>query len=148
MRSLAAAAAAGLAILAAPASAGPDRFHYEDEIVRTLPHPAEVAETAYRIDRVLGALLDIDVAPIARAVDPYAPRGPATLRDMGHADDPYFEDRLRHTLYGTTAGLGAMMESFAALAPVVGHSLRDIEARVADAMARGGYRGYPVYPDY
>lgn len=147
MRSLAiAAAAAGLAILAAPAAAGPDRFHYEeDEIVRALPHPAEVAETAYRLDRVLGALLDIDVAPIARAVDPYAPPGPATLRDMGHADDPYFEDRLRHTLYGTTAGLGAMMESFAALAPVVGHSLRDIEARVADAMARGGY---PAYPDY
>lgn len=120
-------------------------------VAQALPHPGEIAEMGYAMDRVLGAVMDLDVGPIADAVDPYRrydPYAARTLRDMGSRDDPYFEDRMRHNVYGVTAGMGAMMQSFAALAPVLGRSIEDLQRNVDAAIYDHRARS-PYYPhDY
>ena len=86
------------------------------------------------LDRLLGALLTVDVGPIIDAADPYRRRPDygrpgRTLGALGSRDDPYFEDRLRSSIYGTTADIGRMMGAFAAAAPALARSLREIAAR-------------------
>lgn len=154
--------AAGAAALMSPALAQnpdpvPPPVHYgapsygEEagaRVARALPHPGEIAEMGYAMDRVLGAVMDLDVGPIADAVDPYrryAPHNaPRTLRDMAGRDDPYFEDRMRRDVYGVTAGMGAMVETLAALAPVLGRSIEDLQRNVDAAIHdhRGRAPGY------
>ena len=43
---------------------------------------------------------------------------PDVRGQIGRRDDPYFEERLRSSIYGTTADMGRMMEGFAAAAPL------------------------------
>ncbi|MFN3944143.1 MAG: hypothetical protein ACK4K7_04350 [Allosphingosinicella sp.] len=149
MRKLILAAASALAI-AVPGTAGAQIFHedMDDAIVAAIPPAERVEEYGHAMDRVLGAVLDLDIAPLADALDPYGRerryhRGERTVRDMAGRDDPYFEDRMRHSLYGVTANLGGMMEALAVVAPVMRRSLADLERNVEEAMREGRARGRP-----
>lgn len=126
MRKLLIASAA--ALLAGPAAAQPPSL----DVARALPSSAEVEAMAPALDRMVGALLSVDVGPVLDAADPYARRpgygAPGrTLRELGRRDDPYFEHRLRGSIYGTTAEMGRMMDAFAAAAPAFERSLRELE---------------------
>jgi hypothetical protein len=143
--------AASALALAVPAAAQSPIFHddLDSAIVAAIPPAEQVEDIAFAMDRVLGAVLDVDVGPIADALDPYGRHrayrgGPRTVRDMAGRDDPYFEDRMRHSLYGVTAGMGGMMEALAAVAPVMRRSLAELERNVGDAMReqRARERGY------
>jgi hypothetical protein len=133
--------AASALALAAPVAAQSPVFHdaLDEAIVAAIPPAEQVDEIAFAMDRVLGAVLDVDVGPIVDAVDPYRRhrgyhRGERTVRDMAGRDDPYFEDRLRHSLYGVTANMAGMMEALAVVAPVMRRSLADLERNVGEAM--------------
>jgi hypothetical protein len=138
-------AAAALAVAApafARAEAAAPVFHdgLDDAIVAAIPHPELVEEIGFGVDRMLGALLDVDVGPIVDAADPYRRgyghgRPGRTLREMGGRGDPYFEDRLRHNLYATTGAMGRIMDSMTVLAPAMRRSLGELERSMADAMA-------------
>ena len=135
--------AAAAAALAAPAVAQPAPDPLEEEIVRAIPPADEVEAMAPALDRAVGALLNVDVGPLIDAVDPYRRRRDygrpgRTLGDIGRRDDPYFEERLRSSIYGTTADMGRMMEGLAAAAPSLARSVRELE-RAMDA-AMGDYR--------
>ena len=113
------------------------------DIAQAIPPAEEVEAMGETMDRVLGAFLDIPIGPIVDAVeaaDPDARRArrhhprDRTLRDMASRDDPYFEDRMRDSIHGVTAGMGAMMEQIAVLAPVMRRSLGEMERNVAEAM--------------
>jgi hypothetical protein len=131
----AAAAAAAPAAAQGPAPSDP----LADEIVRAIPEPEQIEAMAPALDRLLGALLTIDVGPIIDAADPDR-RGPGygrpgrTLGALGSRDDPHFEDRLRSNIYGATRDMSRMMGAFAAAAPSLARSVREME-RALDAAA-------------
>jgi hypothetical protein len=129
--------AAAAAAATAPALGQPAPDPLEDEIVRAIPPQEEVEAMAPALDGMVGALLNVDVGPILDAADPYR-RRPGygrpgrTLGELGRRDDPYFEDRLRSSIYGATSDMSRMMGAFAAAAPGLAHSVREME-RAMDA---------------
>jgi hypothetical protein len=141
MRKLLIAAAAGAMFAATPALAQEEPVFEEDgyaEFEDVLPPGEEVEAMAPAIDNATGALLDVDVGPVIDAVDPYRRqrwRGRRTLGDLARRDDPYFDLRLRDSIYGTTAQLGRMMDAIAAATPAMRRSLYEME-RAIDRAAR------------
>jgi hypothetical protein len=109
--------------LAAPAAAQPAR-------------PGEkIAAMAPAIDRSTQALLDLDIGPLLDAARPYGARGRhRTLRDMARRDDPYFEQRLRGQIYGTTAGMARMADAIAAAEPALRRSIGEMEREIDAAI--------------
>jgi len=102
-----------------------------------LPHPGEVREIAGAMDRLVGAVMDLPIGGIARAVDPYGasnvPPG-ATVRDMATRDDPYAEARIRGGIQGATRGVGAMSEALARAVPVLQRSFEQVSRDLERAM--------------
>lgn len=131
---LAACIAAILAV--SPAAAHPAD---DEDSARPLPSSRDIAAMAPVLDRMMGALLDVDVGPVVDAVDPYA-RHPGygrpgrSLGALGRSRDPYFDRRWRDALYGSTAEIGVMMDSFTAAAPALRRSLREVENSIAGAI--------------
>jgi len=88
---------------------------------------------------MVGALLEVDVGPVMDAADPYA-RHPGygrpgrSLGALGRSRDPWFDRRWRDALYGSTAEIGVMMDSFAAAAPALRRSMREVENSIAGAV--------------
>lgn len=91
------------------------------------------------LDRVTGALLDVDVGGIIDAADPYA-RRPGygrpgrTVGALARRRDPYFDARLRASIYGGTAQAARMMDAFAAAMPALRHSLDQARAALGTAI--------------
>lgn len=134
--------AAAAAALSAPAVAQP-ADPLEEDIRRAIPPAEQVEAMAPALDRAVGALLDVEVGPLIDAVDPYRRhpdygRRGRTLGELGRRDDPYFEERLRSSIYGTTEGMSRVMDSLAASAPALARSVRELE-RAMD-IALGAYR--------
>ena len=151
-------ALAASTLLAAPAAAHDPAVDAEIEarVAASLPSGREIEAIAPVLDRSVDAMLELDVGPLLDAADPYA-RRPGygrpgrTLRRMGRRNDPYFEARLRDSIYGSTAELGRMMDSIAVAAPAFTRSLlemqRGIEAAVDDYHRRRGERYDPYHED-
>lgn len=107
-----------------------------------VPSGAEIEAMAPALDRVTGALLDVDVGGIVDAADPYARhpdygRAGRTVGAMARRRDPYFDARLRASIYGGTARAARMMDAFAAAMPALRQSLD--QARVAIGTAIDDY---------
>ena len=99
------------------------------------PSGAEIEAIAPALDRATGAMLNIDVGPLLDALDPYGRHaGPRTLGDIARRDDPYFEQRLRGRIYGTTAAMARMADAFAAAEPALRRSLFEIEREIENAV--------------
>ena len=157
------AAAVAAAAFAAPAFAQPPAYAdpIEQEIERAIPPAEQVEAMAPTLDRMMGVLLNVDVGPLIDAADPYR-RHPGygrpgrTIGVMGGNGDPYFQDRMRSSLYGATADMGRMMQAFRSAAPGLARSMREMEGALGTAM--GDYRrrdeapppewsDKPPYPD-
>lgn len=143
---------AALAI-AGPASAEPVFTPEMDkDIARAIPPAEEVEAAAETVDAVAGAVLDVPIGPLVDAIeraDPYrrgGRRGPheRTVGDLARRDDPYFEERLRESIYRVTADMAVTMQQVALAAPEMRRALADIERSVerarAEARARHGRR--------
>ncbi len=134
---LIAAAAAAFAAPAFAQAAAPDPL--EDEIRRAVPAADEVEAMAPALDRSVGALMSVDVGPILDAADPwhrrpgFGRRG-RTIGALAGRDDPYFEERVRSSLYGATADIARMMNAFGAAAPALARSLREVERAMGAAI--------------
>ena len=147
-----------IAAAAALACAGPGAAHPQSEadreIVRSIPHPAEIEAVGETLDRTLGAVLDIPIGPLVDAIDRADPRGRPyrrygrhdTVRDVASGGDPYFEDRLRDQIAGVTVGMGVMAEELAVVAPqmrrVIDEAADNIDRAIRDSRERREY-GYP-----
>jgi hypothetical protein len=137
MHRLLIAAAAAFAAPAFAQGAAPDPL--EDEIRRAVPPADEVEAMAPALDRSVGALMNVDVGPILDAADPWR-RRPGygrpgrTIGALAGRDDPYFEERVRSSLYGATADISRMMHAFGAAAPAIARSLREVERAMGAAI--------------
>ena len=128
---------------AAPVAAQPYHDPRDDEIVRRLPPPQEIDRIGDAIGAATDALMDVDVGPVADAVDPYHRRyrygRRETLGDLAARRDPYARERMRGEIGAVTVGLGAAVGQMAVLTPVLRQSLEDATRRIEDAVARGRY---------
>ncbi|HST35589.1 MAG TPA: hypothetical protein VLK25_03040 [Allosphingosinicella sp.] len=146
MRKLLIAVAAGAVFAANPALAQDDPIFDDEpyaEVEDALPPGEEIEEMAPAIDGAAGALLDVDVGPVLDAADPYRRhhwRGRRTLGDLARRDDPYFDARLRDSIYGTTAELGRMMDAIAAATPAMRRSFYEMERAIDRAAQDYRYR--------
>jgi hypothetical protein len=121
----------------------------DDDIVRRLPPPREVERIGDSIGDATEALMDVDVGPLADALDPYHRRyrygHRETIGDLAGRRDPYARERIRGEIGAVTVGLGAAVEQMAVMTPILRRSLEDSVRRMDDAIARGRasyQRGY------
>ena len=124
-----------LLALAAPAAAQPDRDDVmERDIARALPSPGELAATGDLLSRIMGAMLDVEIGGVMQAIDPAArPRPGETLGDLARRDDPYFEERMHHSVGATIETMDDVMADVAILAPRLLRSLDDFSRNIEDA---------------
>jgi len=149
--------AAGLVCLAAPAAAQPRHPAPNPppptRLDRRLPPPGEVERYGAMIERLTDALLDVDVGPVADAIDPYRRydprRGPDSLGELATRRDPYARRRLHAEIEDTTAGLGAATRQLRTMAPLVAMAIADTRRRIDDAVRDSRIRRERDYgPDY
>jgi hypothetical protein len=137
--------------LAAPAAAHPEEpaDPRDRELVRAIPQAAEVEAMGETMDRVVGAVLDMPIGPLVDAIeaaDPSAPRDrrryrrDETVGDVASGGDPYFEERLRDQIRGTSAAMGVMAEQLAVVAPEMRRAIErageDIDRAVREGRER------------
>ena len=145
---------AAAALFAAPAAAQPEPGPLNERDVRAaLPSPDEIRGMGVAMDRMIGALMTIDVGPIMDAADPdrrnpdYGRPG-RTLGDMGRRDDPYFDQRVRAGVHGAAEGLEQMVGAFATVAPQLQRSIEEMSRSIEGAMRSVPRRPAPdYYPD-
>ena len=153
----------GAAALAAPVAAQAPVFDdsLDDDIVAAIPPAEEVEAMAPAMDAMAGALLNVDVGPLLDAADPTRRRYDhgmpgRTLGRIAGRDDPYFEERMRSSIYGVTSDMGRMMEALAVAAPAMRRSLRAFERGIEGAIddderrrpqPRRGWEEDENYPD-
>ena len=131
----------GAAALAAPVAAQAPVFDdsLDDDIVAAIPPAEEVEAMAPAMDAMAGALLSVDIGPLLDAADPARRRYDhgmpgRTLGRIAGRDDPYFEDRMRSSIYGVTSDMGRMMEALVVAAPAMRRSLREFERGIEGAI--------------
>jgi hypothetical protein len=110
------------------------RPHSDAPISDSLPPPQVIEGGAVALDRVIDGLLQVDVGPVADAIDPSRPHGPRTLGDLGRRDDPYFEDNLHRSVGALADGMVDMSAKMRRLEPVLRHSLEDVARNIEDAL--------------
>jgi hypothetical protein len=143
--------AAGLLSLAAPAAAQPRHPapYPPPRVEERLPRAGEIERIGTMIERVTDALLDVDVGPVADAIDPYRRydprRGPETLGELATRRDPYARRRLHAEIEDTTAGVGAATREVAAMTPLVRMTIADTVRRVDDAVRESRLRRERAY---
>lgn len=140
--------AAGLLAFAAPALAQPrhdPRYdRRDDDLQRRIPSGYEIERIGEMLARVTDAMMDIDIGPVADAVDPYRRyergRRPETLGELASRRDPYARERIREDVMSTTAGLGAAADQVALAAPEIRRSIEDSARRIDRAIRDGRER--------
>ena len=89
--------------------------------------------------------MDVDVGPIADALDPYHRRyrhgRRETLGDLAGRRDPYARERIRGRDRRRHRRPRRRVEQMAVMTPVLRRSLEDATRRMEDAIARGRSRG-------
>jgi hypothetical protein len=132
-----AAAAIAFALPAAASAQSSPTFPEEmdEDIVASLPHPYEVEETGDQLGRAVGAIVNVPIGDVVRAIDPTAPvRRDSTIADMAGRGDPYFEERLEDEVRGLTLGAADLVRGMAVMAPALRRSLADLERNLGRAM--------------
>jgi hypothetical protein len=124
-----AAALAGIALLAAPASAQPR----EERALRGAGEA--VRQATPMVDRSVDSALELDVGPLLDALHPWSPRGRRmTLRELGRRDDPDFDRKVRSSIYRGGARAAATLDAMATAAPSIRRSMRELEAAIGTAL--------------
>ena len=142
MRTLILAAAAALALPAAASAQSSPTFPEEmdDDIARSLPHPAEVEAMADVAGRAAEAVLDVPIGGVIQAIDPRRRvHRNDTIADVSR--DPYLRDRVRNSVDDVAIGMGDVMAQRRSLADLE----RNLDRAIYDAR-RGRDRDY--YEDY
>jgi hypothetical protein len=138
--------ALGVFAIAAPAAAQPypAPAPYPSSADSDLPPPGEIEEMGDRIGDTADAIMDVEIGPVADAIDPsrrYRRYRDRTVGDVASHSDPYARERIRDSIDRTTTGLSVALEQLAILTPVLMRSIEDATRRIEDAARtpRGRY---------
>jgi hypothetical protein len=105
------------------------------DIVDSLPHPYEVEEQGDRLGRAVGAIVNVPIGDVVRAIDPTAPVDRnSTIADVAGRDDPDFQGRIEDEVRGLTLGAADLVRSMSVMAPALRRSLADLERSLGRAM--------------
>ena len=126
--------------LAVPAAAQPRHRSSDEDVTRNLPPPGEIEAIGETLGRVADAVMDVDVGPVADAVDPGRRPHRETVGDIASRDDPYARERIRDSIAASTIGLRVALDQIAILTPAIRRSIEDAERRIDDAMRDRDYR--------
>ena len=121
---------------AAPVAAQPfSAADADSDLASALPHPFDVEMAGERLDRAVGAILEMPVGGVVEALDPEAPVDrDSSVADVAGRGDPAFADRV-HDQVGRMTMRGAdLMRQLAVIAPVISRSLADLESNLARAL--------------
>lgn len=129
-----------IAALAASAPAHARSAQHDlDRAGDALSSPIAQELAAAQMSRMLGAIMDIRIDGIARAMEPLDRgrmsddlEGGRTLGDLAERDDPYFEDRLRDNTRHAVGSMGALAKAMATALPELERAAR----RMEDALPR------------
>ena len=119
-------------------------------VSHSLPSDEAIDRSTLALDRMIDALLQIDVAPLVDAIEPDRPRTdeghgePETLGDIARRHDPGFDERLHRSTAALAGSMIAMKKRMRKLEPALRRSLKDIRRSMKDvderpADARDGY---------
>jgi hypothetical protein len=113
----------------------------DEEMVRSLPHPADVEAAAGTIGQAAEAILDVPVGGIVKAIDPTRRvHRDDTIADVAGRRDPYVRERIRDSVDDLAIGMGDMVAQVAIIAPELRRSLAGLEQNLERAL-RDGRRG-------
>jgi len=123
------------AVLALPAVAQA-RPPSDAPISDSLPSPRTIDRTGAALDRVIDGMMQIDVGPLANAINPDRPyaRGRKTLGDMARRDDPNFDEHLHRSVGALAESMIDMTYRMRRLEPVLRQSLEEATRNVRDAL--------------
>ncbi len=119
----------------------------DEDLVRSLPHPAEVEGMADGVGRAAEAILDVPIGGVVRAIDPSRRvHRDDTVEDVVGRDDPYVRERIRDSASSLAVGMGDMAAQVAVMAPELRRALasleHSLERSVRDVRERRRYRDY------
>lgn len=123
--------------LASPLVAQPTRGSGEpgDDIVRSLPHPYDVEEAGDKLGAAVGAILNVPIGGVVRAIDPAARTDPReTIGDVAGRGDPDFEGRMQDQVAGLSIKAADMVRGLSAAAPVLQRSLAQLARELERAL--------------
>jgi hypothetical protein len=113
----------------------------DEDLARSLPHPYDVEAAGDRLGQAVGAIVNVPIGDVVRAIDPTAPvRRDDTIADVAGRDDPGFEGRIEDEVRGLTMNAADLVRQMAVVAPALRRSLADLERSLGSAM-----RGSPDY---
>jgi len=103
----------------------------------TLNRPETQAALAGSLDAMLGAILDMRVDGIAKAMEPLNKGRKMklhgrTVREMAAHDDPHFEARMHDQSHAAISSMGALASAFAAIVPQIEAAARKMEDALPD----------------
>lgn len=134
MRNLLISALVPAALLASSASAA--QTPTSEEIVSALPHPYDVEEAGDRLGAAVGAIVDLPIGNVLRAVDPASRADPdATIGDVAGRDDPDFEGRLQDEVGGLSTQAANAVRGLSAAAPALERALTRLERDLTGALS-------------
>ena len=122
-----------LAVLACTAVPAAAQGVPGDDIVSALPHPYDVEAAGDRIGAAVGAIVNVPIGDVVRAVDPASRmRRDSTIADVAGSGDPDFEERLQDEVAGLSGKAADAVRGLSAAAPALqrslGDALRNLEA--------------------
>lgn len=117
----------------------PSRDPRDEEILRSVPGPAEIEAVTGVAANTVDAILATPIGPIREAIEGRRlsrREREETLGDRARRDDPYFRERMRDQMAVAGVAVGVLAEQMAVMTPVLRQTLEEATRRVEEA-ARG-----------
>jgi hypothetical protein len=124
--------------------ASPTAAAAQPPLEESLPPPEAIEAMGVALERMMDALLDVRIGPLAEALNPDRPasRRDETLGDLARRNDAEFDEHMHDSVREMTDGIAEMTVRLSRLAPVIEETMEDVERRAEDAMWEGRRR-YP-----
>jgi hypothetical protein len=124
--------------LAAPSVNEPSRAQREvQDMADKMNNPRTQTAMASSLGAILGALLDVRVDGIAKALEPMnggkkIKMHGKTLRDMAEREDPNFESKMQNGTRSAVGSMGALASALAVMMPQLEEAARKMGDAIPD----------------